>query len=535
MVMQQALLVLVAAFFALQTVPVHAAGRHASMAIDANTGQILHAQGADEARYPASLTKMMTVYIAFELIEQGKLNPQTRLRISPTAAATSPSKLGLEAGAEIALSDALQAVIVKSANDMAVAVAEHIAGSEARFAALMTQKARQLGMAATTFRNAHGLPDSGQVTTARDMLTLAMRLNDDFPRRYVMFSQRAFSYRGVTHRNHNTMLGSYQGMDGLKTGYTTPSGFNLVASVRRNGRHVVAAVFGGTSAASRNAHMRVILDRALQSASPEKTRQPPAIARGPRRERVADAAPAPRLVEPVRQAELPVAMPVVRASPEPVPVSPPSRLQRPAGPIGAATVPTADVPPESAIAPGPVEIARVRPVVVAPRPRPESVAAPAPVAQAPAPSQVIPTAAAPVPPSLATPVMRGAPPSSLQAQADRLKRGAAPTAATPAVVAQAAPSAPAFRLQGPTATRGAEVMIQIGAFASAAEAQKRLAEAQARARDTLGLARPVMQPVTTGGRQLFRARFSGLDAASAAAACNELRRQQIDCQVTPGG
>ncbi len=307
-----------------------AESRHAAMVIDANSGQVLHAQAADEPRYPASLTKMMTLYIVFEMVEQGRLQPSTRIRISPIAAATAPSKLGLEAGAEITVANVVQALIVKSANDMAVAIAEHIAGSEAKFAALMTQKARQLGMTKTTFRNAHGLPDPGQITTARDMLTLAMRLHDDFPQHYKLFSLRSFSYAGAVYRNHNTMLASYRGMDGLKTGYTSPSGFNLIASVRRDGRHVVAAVFGGSSAATRNAHMRAILDRALPRAATERTRRQPLVARAPR--------PAPA---PVRVAEPRLVEPVAIALP----------------------LPAAPKPP-------PVEIARVRPIVVAPRTRP---------------------------------------------------------------------------------------------------------------------------------------------------------------------
>ena len=253
--------------------PAMAGGRHASMVVDANTGAVLHEQAADEPRYPASLTKMMTLYLVFEMMEKGRLARDTRIRISEEAAGTSPSKLGLREGADIALGDAIRAIIVKSANDISVAVAEHIAGSEEKFAQLMTRKARQLGMSRTTFRNAHGLPDSGQQTTARDMLTLALRLIDDFPQHYRLFSTRSFAFNGASMRNHNTMLSTYEGMDGIKTGYTSASGFNLVSSVRRDGKHVVAAVFGGSSAAARNVYMRAILDRALRRAGTERTRE----------------------------------------------------------------------------------------------------------------------------------------------------------------------------------------------------------------------------------------------------------------------
>jgi len=476
-----------------------AQSRHAAMVIDANTGQVLHAQAADEPRYPASLTKMMTLYIVFEMIEQGRLQPSTRIRVSPNAAATAPSKLGLEAGEEITVANVIQALIVKSANDMAVAIAEHIAGSESKFAALMTQKARQLGMSKTTFRNAHGLPDPEQATTARDMLTLAMRLSDDFPQHYKLFSLRSFSYDGDVYRNHNIMLASYRGMDGLKTGYTGQSGFNLVASVRRDGRHVVAVVFGGSSAATRNALMRAILDRALPRAATERTRRRnPLVARAPR------PAPAPR-----RTAEPRLVEPVAIAPP------PPAKPQSP-----------------------PVEIARVRPIMVAPRSRPAR--APDPVREPP----VAVPASAPAPVEQQPP--RGTPPSTLQEQAERLQRGqpavvpppAQPPRAQPRLAAAPAPTSPTYRLNGPAAqpAKGAALIIQIGAFSSEAEALRQIADAKARAAGVLGDARPFTQPVTSAGRQLYRARFQGFDAAGAANACNELRRQRFDCLVTaPGG
>ena len=211
--------------------------------------------------------------MVLEMIEQGRLNYQTKLKMSANAAATSPSKLDLDEGEEIALIDALKALITKSANDIAVAIAEHISGSEEKFARLMTNKARQIGMTATTFRNASGLPDPEQVTTARDMSTLALRLHDDFPTHYPLFATRTFTYNGDTFRNHNTMLFSYEGTEGLKTGYIRASGFNLVTSVRRGQKHVVGVVFGGATAALRNAAMRTYLNIGLMKASNEKTRK----------------------------------------------------------------------------------------------------------------------------------------------------------------------------------------------------------------------------------------------------------------------
>jgi D-alanyl-D-alanine carboxypeptidase len=175
--------------------------------------------------------------------------------------------LELEPGEELTVLDAIKALVTKSANDVAVALAQQIAGSEVNFARLMTRKAREIGMAHTTFRNASGLPDPEQVTTPRDMLTLALHLQDDFPRHYTLFATRTFTYAGHTHRNHNTLLTRYRGTDGIKTGYTRASGFNLISSVRRDGKHVVGAVFGGETARSRNVRMQSLLNAALAKAS----------------------------------------------------------------------------------------------------------------------------------------------------------------------------------------------------------------------------------------------------------------------------
>lgn len=251
-------------------------GRRAVLVVDANTGRVLYQKSADALRYPASLTKLMSLYLIFELIEAGRLNYRTKIRFSANAVAAPPSRLGVKEGTEIDLIEAIKLLITKSANDVAVAVAEHIAGSEERFAQLMTRKARQLGMKNTTFRNASGLPDSEQVTTARDMITLALRLQDDFPKRYPLFATRKFTYGDKTYRNHNRLLFNYKGTDGIKTGYIRAAGFNLVASVRRGGKHVVAALFGGKTSRRRNRAMRKHLDKALRKASTSKTRRPPA-------------------------------------------------------------------------------------------------------------------------------------------------------------------------------------------------------------------------------------------------------------------
>lgn len=385
----QAVLIAAILVASLASGPAHAEARHAALVMDANTGRILVNQAADEPRFPASLTKMMTLYMAFELIEAGRLSYGSRIKISQEAASAAPSKLDLEPGEEITVIDAIRALVTKSANDIAVAMAEHIGGTEENFARLMTAKARQIGMRATTFRNASGLPDPQQVTTARDMVTLALRLQDDFPRHYPLFSTRQFVFQGNAYRNHNTLLGTYPGIDGIKTGYTRASGFNLVSSVRRDGRHVVAAVFGGTTAASRNALMRALLTRGLASASIERTRVPQLVAKprpaprptGPALAAAiaaAEARPLAQRNEPPRPA--PSAQPRVQPQVQPGRVAPhfgaqptasprlvePQQAVAPAAP--AAEAATQALAALDAAQPGPtIEIARVRRVMVAPR------------------------------------------------------------------------------------------------------------------------------------------------------------------------
>ena len=237
-----------------------AQARYASIVIDAETGEVLRSRNADIRRYPASLTKMMTLYLLFEAIDNGKFSLNSKLKVSKRAAGQSPSKLGLRAGSTIRVEDAIKALIVKSANDIAVVVAEALGGTEVEFARKMTRKAKALGMSRTSFRNASGLPNRKQRSTARDMAKLARALMQDFPNRYHYFDDRRFRYRGRVHRSPNKLLGRYRGMDGIKTGYIRASGFNLVASAERDGRRVIAVVFGGKTSRSRNAHMANLLD-----------------------------------------------------------------------------------------------------------------------------------------------------------------------------------------------------------------------------------------------------------------------------------
>ena len=237
-----------------------AQARYASIVIDAETSEVLRSRNADIRRYPASLTKMMTLYLLFEAVDNGKLSLDSKLKVSKRAAGQSPSKLGLRAGSTIRVEDAIKALIVKSANDIAVVVAEALGGTEVEFARKMTRKAKALGMSRTTFRNASGLPNRKQRSTARDMARLAQALQQDFPHRYHYFDDQRFRYRGRVHRSPNRLLGRYRGMDGVKTGYIRASGFNLAASAERDGRRVIAVVFGGKTSRSRNAHMANLLD-----------------------------------------------------------------------------------------------------------------------------------------------------------------------------------------------------------------------------------------------------------------------------------
>jgi len=257
------------------------ARRYASIVIDARTGSVLHAENPDRWVYPASLTKMMTLYMVFEALEEGSLTLDQWLPVSSHAQSMPPSELGLRRGDRIKVRDAMLSLVTKSANDAAVVLAEAIGGTEWGFAQLMTRRARELGLTATTFRNASGLPDSGQRTTARDMARLGLRLQRDFPDRYATFSTRSFSYGGHTYDNHNRLLESYDGTDGIKTGYIRASGFNLVASVERDGRRLIGVVIGGRTSRTRNAHMIELLDRAFAVAE----RRIPAwrVAAAPRR------------------------------------------------------------------------------------------------------------------------------------------------------------------------------------------------------------------------------------------------------------
>jgi D-alanyl-D-alanine carboxypeptidase len=260
----QAIFMFVVAAMVLLAPVQSAEAKYASLVLDAETGKVLHAVNADTRNYPASLTKMMTIYMVFHALERGDITPDTKWKASARAIRQPASKLGMTKGQAVTVRDAVMLLITKSANDVATLIAENMAGSEREFALAMTATARSIGMSRTTFRNASGLPNKGQLSTARDMATLALALLRDFPRYYHLFSTAKFKYDDRTYKNHNKLLASYEGTDGIKTGYIRASGYNLVASVKRNGKRLIGVVFGGDSSKMRNRHMVKLLDKGFR-------------------------------------------------------------------------------------------------------------------------------------------------------------------------------------------------------------------------------------------------------------------------------
>lgn len=260
-------------------------GRYGSIVVDADSLDIIHARQIDAQRYPASLTKLMTLYLTFDALNEGRLTLDQKLPISRNAQNTPPGKLGVKKGQFITVDEAIQAVAVKSSNDVAVVLAEAIGGSEAQFAEMMTARAMSLGMVKTQFANPHGLPNPLQVTTARDMAKLAMAHLNTHRRYYHYFGQTEFTYNGRTYKNTNGLLHWLDGVDGFKTGYTRASGYNLVISAQRDGRRIIAVVLGGASNKSRNTHMQDLIERSFETigVSPSPVTAPVQVASTPRK------------------------------------------------------------------------------------------------------------------------------------------------------------------------------------------------------------------------------------------------------------
>lgn len=308
----------------------------AAMVVDVKTGKVLFSENPDAHRHPASITKVMTLYMLFEQLEKGRYSLNSPLKVSAWASRQAPSKLGLQPGDTIEVEDAIKALVTKSANDVAVVVAENIGGTEQNFAAQMTRKARSIGMSRTTFRNASGLPDPGQITTARDLITMGRAIQDRFPKYYTYFATRSFNYDGAVHGNHNKLLGRVEGVDGIKTGYTRMSGFNLLTSVKADGRQLMAVVLGGRTGASRDRYMAELIETHLDRAY-AGNRTAPALVEAndtASADDAEDAAPAPKTtaaLQPKQQAAAIV--------PAPVAVAPKTvKAAAPAAPVRVAAV-----------------------------------------------------------------------------------------------------------------------------------------------------------------------------------------------------
>lgn len=486
-----------------------AAPKTAALVVDAYSGKVLYSRSADEYRYPASLTKVMTLYLLFEKLEAGETTLKSKITMTPKGAGMPPSKLGLRAGQTISVEDAILALVTRSANDVASATGAFIAGTEDDFAVLMTKKARALGMSKTTYKNASGLPNSAQKTTARDQATLAKRVREDFPQYYHYFSTEYFAWGKARIRNHNRLLGEYKGTTGLKTGYTNASGFNLTATVERDNKFLIGVVMGGRKAKLRDAHMIEILDKAF----------PRAIAMKDGNTLVAAMSPAPTpVVRPIglvpaedRSALLQLASSIEdEREPDeetyaqgdlstdvPAPAAATLRAPLPADP---ASAPDAAAPIDSMTA---YAVAALR-------------TAEGPVRQAgreignflvaPANASVSPDAAA-------NPLLRTA-------------------ANDPARTEPAA--AHTWREGDPLIPEGTWI-IQIGAYAEQSDAVDSIRNAMRAAPSELGEAVPVTIPVKTADkRTLYRSRFGGFEGEEAARnACGRLARQAIQCIPIP--
>jgi len=453
-----------------------------SIVVDANSGAVLQATNADSLRHPASLTKIMTLYLLFERLEAGKIKMSTEMPVSPHAAEQAPSKLDLKPGQTIEVETAIRAIVTKSANDVAVVVAEALGGSEENFARLMTAKARALGMAHTVYRDASGLPNDEQITTARDMTVLARAIQERFPQYYPYFATRTFRYHGEEIRNHNHLLGRVAGVDGMKTGYIRDSGFNIVVSMRRSGRHLIAVVFGGHSAAARDARVESLLDDTVQLASVKRS-APPIVesdeiaeARTKRVvEKVAAAAPAPKRAEPPIGSTDPIKPNLVKT-------------------FSVSGMHTGSITP--ATAPDGYKLVSI--------------------SQGTNPSHV----------TTVTVVKREAPPlpAAKPGMLGTLPVKVASTDGGVAVV-QEKPPEPAAK------PRGGGWMIQVGAFPDEKEAKQRLTTAQDKAKTLLGHADAFTERVAKGDKSLYRARFAGLDKDQAEIACKHLKRSEIPCML----
>jgi D-alanyl-D-alanine carboxypeptidase len=481
----------------------------AAIVVDGNSGRTLYARNENDLRIPASITKVMTLYLLFEQLEKGRLRLDSDITVSSHAAAQKPTKLGLQPGQMIAVDDAIKAVVTRSANDIAVAIAESIAGDEESFAQLMTLKAHSLGMNDTHFGNASGLPNDTQHTTAHDLAILGRAVQERFPRYYHYFSTHTFYYHGAAIANHNHLLDRVEGMDGIKTGYTRASGFNLLTSVKRNGHYIVAVVLGGPSAGTRDRIMADLIEDQIDNAATIRTASS-----------ITDTSANPQ------SAGTPVSQEARSRAREPQSNNEP-------GLAYAASAPK----PDAAF--DPFQIASINADIPAERPRPAYVS-----------GSVKSDAAQPraatgdnnwKQASLDGSTIRGRPQLGGTTTAT-------PSAMRPADVAPATKSRGGDKIASviqnspygalvkipygrPAATRDSW-MIQIGATPDVDKAAELLARAKSESPKMLMAAQAFTEKVQKGSETLYRARFSGLEAESAERACKSLKRSGFSCFAT---
>jgi len=471
----------------------------ASIVVDAKTGKILQGENIDAPRIPASITKVMSLYLLFEQLERGRMSLNTPLTVSEYAASQPPTKLGLRPGSTIEVDDAIKAMVTLSANDVSVVVAENIAGSEEAFARMMTRKARELGMSSTEFYNPHGLPHSPpNITTARDLSILGRAIQDRFPRYFAYFDTRSFQFGKRTIRGHNRLLGKLNGVDGIKTGYTRLSGFNLLTSVNTGNRSLVAVVLGGRSAASRDQKMASLVESYLPRAYAGARIAPPVVERGAQTTQVAEAAPAPA---PVQVASATPQASVAQAAPAPVPV--PERK--------------------------PLDLNALRPVVASATGA-SSTTTPSSTSSIrwqkgpePLPLNAQAYAALPAQP----PKISDAQKAALQAKIET--KTPAPAQAEPTKVAS-------LNVEAPEAKKTVSGwVIQLGATDDEGKAKDILDSARDRFGKLLGRASPYTEKVTSNGSTLYRARFSGFkESADAEKACKALKKGGLNCFASRG-
>jgi D-alanyl-D-alanine carboxypeptidase (penicillin-binding protein 5/6) len=483
--------------------------RYAAIVVDATTGEVLFARRADSPRYPASVTKMMTLYLVFEALEAGKVKLDDIVTVSPLAASQPPSKLGLAAGQSIRLDDAMRATTVRSANDMAMVLAEHVGGTQARFAAMATLKAQSLGMTQTRYVNPNGLPDSRQITSARDLAILSRALMRDYPQYYSYFGIHDWNYQGRQYRNTNGLLLAGNGYDGIKTGFTNASGYNLAASAVRDGRRLITIVMGGRSSASRNAHVAELMNTGFEVESRRARGENIQVAQTFFEQRgfgIGSPDATPGTTSGVAYASL--------RGEDGEDGEAPAAAYAGATPYTAvAPAPRAAVPQRATPVQSPIHVAGSPPAgrvadVEGSRRSSATVSAPTEVRPAPSPSRPEARASAQRSPADVTAALNGAPPSStLNARASQPSR----TTAAPA----------------PARAAARPWVVQVGAFRDEKVARDWLSEVNRRFRSQFAGAGQEVQ--SAGG--WHRSRFTGLTQAAAEGACAALQARSVTCAV----